>query len=220
MTRYFDWLAADGIAVHEMSLDAAPSELFPEEREGLERTVPKRIREFAAGRYCVRRCLEELGLAPVAIPSGSDRLPVWPEGVIGSITHTDDHCAAVIARRSQGIVSIGIDLEPDDDLPADILDTICRPEELAWLEERQSSERGVLAKAIFSAKECAYKAQYPLSRDVLEFHDLGVWLYTDEQRFEAEFMRDCAPFTKGQRLAGRLRISNGAIACAIVLADS
>jgi 4'-phosphopantetheinyl transferase EntD len=145
---------------------------------------------------------------------------VWPEGVIGSITHTDDHCAAVIARRSRGIASIGIDLEPDNDLPADILDTVCRIEELTWLNDQPAEQRGLLAKAIFSAKECAYKAQYPLSRDVLEFHDLGVWLYTDEQRFEAEFMRDCAPFTKGQRLAGRSRISNGAIACAIVLADS
>jgi 4'-phosphopantetheinyl transferase EntD len=217
MTRYFDWLAADGVAVHEMSLDAAPSELFPEERIGLERAVPKRIREFTAGRHCARRCLEELGFAPVAIPSESDRLPLWPEGVTGSITHTDDHCAAVIARRSRGITSIGIDLEPDDDLPADILDTICRPEELAWLEEHQSGERGLLAKAIFSAKECAYKAQYPLSRELLEFHDFRVRLRADEQRFDAEFMRDCAPFARGQQLSGQLRIGNGGIACALII---
>lgn len=217
MIRYFDWLAADGIAVHEIWLDMTPSALLPEERQGLERAAPKRFREFAAGRHCARRCLQELGFAPVAIPSGSDRLPIWPEGVTGSITHTDDHCAAAVARCSQDVTSIGIDLEPDDDLPEDILDTVCLSEEQMWLRDQPVGRRGLLAKAIFSAKECAYKTQYPLSRTMLEFHDFRIRLRTDDQCFEAEFMRDAGLFIKGERLAGQIRIGNGAIATAIVL---
>jgi 4'-phosphopantetheinyl transferase EntD len=218
MTRFFGWLAADNIAVHETGLAAPLPELFPEERIGLERAVRKRVREFTGGRYCARRCLEALGFDPVAILAGDNRMPVWPNGVVGSITHTDDHCAAVVARLSGGIASIGIDLEPYDDLPTDILDIVCRAEELAWLDDQPLDRRGLLAKAIFSAKECAYKAQYPHSRDMLEFHDFRVWLHADEQHFEAEFMRDCPPFSKTQRLQGQLRIAKGGIACAIVIA--
>jgi len=148
-----------------------------------------------------------------------DRMPVWPEGITGSITHTDDHCAAVLARHSGGIASLGIDLEPDEDLPADILEMVCRPEELVWLQEQRADRRGLLAKVIFSAKECAYKAQYPLSGTMLEFHDFRIQLHADEERFEAEFMRDCAPFMKMQRLLGRVRIGKGGIACAIIIGN-
>lgn len=219
MIRYFDWLADKELAVHETALSEPVPELFPVERISLERAVPKRLKEFAAGRHCARRCVEKLGLDPAPIPSGDDRLPLWPEGVMGSITHTDDHCAAVVARLSRKIVSIGIDLEPSVDLPADILEIVCRPEESAWLQKQSENRRGLLAKVIFSAKECAYKAQYPLSRDMLEFHDFRIRLQSDEERFEVEFMRDAVPFRMTQRLQGRLRIANGCIACALIIAD-
>ena len=160
----------------------------------------------------------ELGFNPVAMPPGQDRQPVWPKGIVGSITHTDNHCAAAVGRLSSGIGSVGIDLEPDNSLPTDILGLVCRPEERLWLQEQPIGRRGLLAKVIFSAKECAYKAQYPLSRDMLEFHDFRIRLDCDADRFEAEFMRECTPFIAGQRLQGQLRIANGGIACAVIIA--
>lgn len=217
MPRYFDWLDAEGLALYETELTDPLSDLFPDERIGLERAVPKRVREFTAGRHCARLCLRELGFAPGAILSGPDRLPVWPEGVTGSITHTDDHCAVVVGRISSRVGAIGIDLEPEGDLPADILEMVARPEECIWLQEQPAGRRGLLAKVIFSAKECAYKAQYPLSHTMLEFHDFRLRLNSNEDGFEAEFMCDCAPFTEGQRLSGQLRIANGGIACAIII---
>ncbi|MEO9111197.1 MAG: hypothetical protein ABI387_00960, partial [Lacunisphaera sp.] len=78
---------------------------------GVERAVEKRQREFAAGRLAAKVALEkldavagEVALAPgatitaTAIPIGADRSPTWPPGIAGSITHTAEVAACVVAR--------------------------------------------------------------------------------------------------------------------------
>ena len=50
----------------------------------------------------------------------NDRVPIWPDDLVGSITHTDLCAAAAVARRDQGFVAIGIDLEPADALPPEL----------------------------------------------------------------------------------------------------
>jgi 4'-phosphopantetheinyl transferase EntD len=218
MADCFSWFADAEIAVHEMAIaDASQAELLPEERAHVGRAVPKRVREFAAGRICARRAIVKLGLAPAAIPAGADRAPVWPDGVIGSITHADGHCAAAVARAGGGIAAIGLDLEEAAPLPEGVLEIVCSAEEQAWLQAQPAAEREILARAIFSAKECAYKAQYTLSRQMLEFHDLRLDLDPAQGRFATTFLRDAAPFARGQTISGRLRIATGRIACAMVL---
>ena len=65
--------------------------------------VPKRIQEFADGRLCARRALEEFGVTNFPIRMARDRQPVWPDSLIGSITHTAGLCAAVVAERASGL---------------------------------------------------------------------------------------------------------------------
>jgi 4'-phosphopantetheinyl transferase EntD len=63
-------------------------ELFAEEASLLgPGSVEKRWREFAAGRSCARKALAASGHAPVAVLQGAGREPVWPQGIVGSITH-------------------------------------------------------------------------------------------------------------------------------------
>lgn len=217
--RYFAWLADAHIAVREMALADELGELFPEERAYVTRAVPRRAREFAAGRTCARQAMATLGYPSAAIPAGADRAPCWPDGLIGSITHTADHCAAAVARRGDGYRAIGLDLEPALALPPELIDTVCLPAEKAWLQDQPPSDRPVLARAIFSAKECAYKAQYPLSRQMLEFHELHLALDMQRGRFAATLLRDCPPFAMDECIAGRFRIERGHIACAVALRD-
>ena len=218
MADCFSWFADAEIAVHEMAVgDASEAELLPEELAHVRRAVPKRVQEFAAGRICARRAMAKLGLPPAAIPAGADRAPVWPDGVLGSITHADGHCAAAVARSGHGIAAIGLDLEEAALLPEGVLEIVCSAEEHAWLDAHSSAEREILARAIFSAKECAYKAQYVLSRRMLEFHDLHLDLDLPQGRFAAIFLRDVPPFARGQTMTGRLRIATGRIACALAL---
>jgi 4'-phosphopantetheinyl transferase EntD len=161
--------------------------------------------------------MEKLGHAPAPVPAAPDRAPVWPAGLVGSITHAAGRCAAAVARAADGFQAIGLDLEPASALPPDILETVCLPGEQAWLQSQPAADRDVLARAIFSAKECAYKAQYPLSGVLLEFHELGLALDLRSGRFTATFLRDCPPFSRHAELSGHIRIAGGFIACAAAL---
>ena len=217
MADYFSWFANEHIAIHEMAIADMPANLFPDERASLARAVPRRVREFASGRECARQAMAKLGYPPAPIVAGADRAPCWPHGLVGSITHTAEHCAAAVARSEDGYHSLGLDLEPALALPPDLLETVCLPAERAWLEAQPRSDREVLARAIFSAKECAYKAQYPLSRQMLEFDELRLELDIQRGWFTATFARDCAPFAVDDKIVGGIRIEHGHIACAAAI---
>src|SRR5262245_29080334 len=81
--------------------------LAAEEEAALGPACEVRVREFTLGRLCARRALEALGHAPVPILRGPGREPLWPDGLVGSITHTRRYCAAVVAPRTR-LVSVGI----------------------------------------------------------------------------------------------------------------
>ncbi len=85
-----------------------PALLLPEEAAFLGRAVPKRVREFAAGRLCARRALAEFGISDFPLRVADDRQAVWPSSMIGSITHTAGLCAAVVAERAR-IAALGLD---------------------------------------------------------------------------------------------------------------
>src|SRR5258708_11831857 len=74
------------------------------------RAVLKRVQEFAAGRLCARRALAEFGIVDLPIKVADDRQPIWPDSFVGSITHTGDFCAAVVAE-SRRIRALGLDSE-------------------------------------------------------------------------------------------------------------
>jgi 4'-phosphopantetheinyl transferase EntD len=184
---------------------SAVGSLFPEERAALAGAVPARLAEFAAGRLAARQALGQ----DVALPMAPDRAPVWPEGVAGSITHDGGWALAAVSRM---VRMLGLDLEPDAPLPNDIWDTVLLPQEQAWLSRR--AEAGHWARVIFCAKECAYKAQYPLTREVFGFEVFEVTL--GDGTFEARFQRDVAPFRAGDALTGRYSRGDGLILTGIV----
>lgn len=152
-----------GWAVREATHD--PDQLFPEERAAVAKAIPTRVAEFAGGRSAARAAMARLGLPPSAIPARPDRAPVWPAGVIGSISHAGPVCLAVVGRRDDWEV-IGVDLEPDRPMAAELVPEIASPEELAALAPLPETNA---ATRIFSAKEAAYKAQYPVTGALFGF---------------------------------------------------
>lgn len=196
-----------------VALDA----LFPVEAERMAKAVEKRQREFALGRRLAREGLARLGLAPTAIPMGADRSPEWPAGIVGSITHTKSWCAAAVARADE-VAGLGLDVEMAEDLAHKLWDSICTPRDLAWLDARPESERGRLAKAIFSAKESAYKAQYAITRTYLGFMAMSVTIDPVVGRFVATFEQASgAAFVPGDVLEGRVVWARDVVATAVVL---
>jgi 4'-phosphopantetheinyl transferase EntD len=166
-------LFPDGAVVAELRGPGDTSLLLPAEAAYLGRSVPKRAREFAAGRLCARRALAEFGIIDFPIEVAADRRPLWPRSVVGSITHTEGFCAAVVAECA-ALASLGIDSEGAESVKPELWESICVAEEIKWLSSLPETERRAAATLMFSAKEAFYKCQYPLTRQSLGFHDARV----------------------------------------------
>lgn len=134
------------------ALSALPAELA--------QAAPKRRVQYTLGRYCAGQALQAAGFAGDSWLGFSRAAPLWPQGFVGSITHTTGYVAAV-AVRADGLNGVGIDVESI---------ATARKLEALWLKVLMPSERelcrtaqgavstAALATLIFSVKESLYKA--------------------------------------------------------------
>lgn len=142
----------------------------------LRSAVKKRQYEFLASRYCAQLCLEDLGLSPAPqVGFALDRSPTWPDGFVGSITHTEGWASAVVGRRSD-FLSIGIDIEHRiADATPQMVQHICHdPGESERLRTQLQLSAEEALTMIFSAKETLYKAIYPRVKSFFGFHAAAV----------------------------------------------
>ncbi len=182
---------------------------FPQELAGLSpNAVAKRRREFAAGRAAAHRAMQDLGHPRTAIPVGASRAPIWPAGLVGSITHTHS-CAMAAVASAQNWRGLGLDVEENTPLKRNLWSAICTPAEQAWLLQQDHPDQ--LAKVVFSAKEAAYKCQYTVSNRFYGFDGMELEIDLTQQRFLAAFTADQRPFSKGDEIAGRFAIGAGVI---------
>jgi 4'-phosphopantetheinyl transferase EntD len=200
-----------GVVVAHCAIGRAEP-LWPQEARAVASAVPARQAEFAAGRTAARQALVALGADVAAIPMGADRAPVWPEGVVGSITHAGGHALAAVARVAD-FAGLGLDIEPATTLAPDLVSDIAMAPEQAWLWGQPDPLMS--AKQVFVAKEAAYKAQYALSRMILGFDALAVSF--DAQGFTATFTGAVPPFGHGDHLSGRSVMAEGFILAAVAI---
>lgn len=206
-------LPADiAVAVGSLIPPRAEGQVFEAEAEAMVRAVPKRRAEFFAGRAAAHRAMQALGRAPAPVPMGQDRAPVWPEGLVGSISHCSEACVALVAKAAH-YRALAVDVEPDVDLPYHVIDTICVPSEQARWAGVPKEDRGRMARLIFSAKEAVYKLQYPLAGKMLEFSDVEIAVDVANSCFEAHVVVPLAPGFATQSLAGRFGYAEGKVFC-------
>ncbi|MEO5590436.1 MAG: 4'-phosphopantetheinyl transferase superfamily protein [Gemmatimonadaceae bacterium] len=177
-----------------------PPPLFPEELVAVSNATPFRRREFAIGRWCARRALAECGFSQTVIPALPNRLPRWPIGATGSITHCDGFVGAVVAQHT-ALDSIGFDAEPAEPLPSEILGLVCTVNELSWIEAQPYSHDIYWEKLIFSAKESVYKCLSPLGSGPLEFLDVVLEIDPKTRSFTA---RRASMNSASHELLGRI----------------
>ena len=171
--------AVSSRAAYGDELDHEP--LYPEEAAAVARAVQRRRAEFTAGRACARVALAALGCPPGPIPRDTERgAPVWPAGVVGSITHCDGYRAAAVARAAD-ILTLGIDAEPHGPLPDGVLKIItATAAETDSLAALSGQAPGIhWDRLMFSAKETVYKAWYPYHRRMLDFTEAELLLAAD-----------------------------------------
>ncbi|MEV0292830.1 4'-phosphopantetheinyl transferase Npt [Nocardia sp. NPDC050710] len=149
----------------------------PAEEHLIAKSVEKRRRDFIGARHCARQALAELGEPAVAIGKGERGMPLWPRGIVGSLTHCDGYRAAALAHKLR-FRSIGIDAEPHGPLPEGVLDSVSLPQERAWLGSAPSDLH--LDRLLFCAKEATYKAWFPLTLRWLGFEEAHITFTIDE----------------------------------------
>ena len=132
--------------------------------------VTSRKNEFAAGRNIARKCLAEFGLGDSVIPVLESRAPAWPEGFIGSISHSGEIVGAAVCRKSD-YQALGLDVEKSCAVTPDLFDSVLTKEDL-------ESIAGVpdpsLATRVFCCKEAVYKAVNPVVNEFLDFADSSI----------------------------------------------
>lgn len=181
-----------GVMGAEIADGSPAGPLFAEERSAVEGVVEKRARDFTAGRHCARLALAALGHEPVPLPREPDGTPAWPAGVVGSISHCDGYCAAVVSSSRQ-YVGLGLDVEVRGRVDSRIWTVIATASELEVLRQLDPVRGTEFASLLFSAKEAAFKAQYPATRARLDFQDVA-FRVIDDKRFEVSFSRDVLGF--------------------------
>jgi len=180
--------------------DEDDSLLHPAEAALTGAMIPARKREFAAGRNAARRALARLGFHDATLPRRpSSHDVLWPEGSGGSISHTRG-LRAVACVRSSDLMSVGIDVEQAGPLGDEIIDAVCRPEELLALASVPAPLPSDWPRLIFAMKEAAYKALYPVTRQLLTFHDVRLDVNVPLRSYRAEVLDQPV---EGLQLSGR-----------------
>src|SRR6185436_5377495 len=124
-----------GVWGAELTDLSQPFPLWPNEVEAVSRATDRRAVEFAAGRHCARRALELLGHAPAGLPRLSTNAPEWPSTIVGSLSHSEGYCGAVVAWRSD-LAAIGFDVERRGSVSRAVLSEIASASEIAQLAHR------------------------------------------------------------------------------------
>ncbi len=164
-------LFPDGVLTLVEHSDHWPTELAPAERAQLGDVCGKRLAEFAAGREQARRLIAAITGTAEPLLVGDYRQPLWPKGIIGSISHSDVYCAVAVAARTS-ISDLGIDVETMDALNPEVEDIVLTKKELA----ATASCDDWVRKLIFSIKEANYKCCYHMVKAYIDFKQCEVEL--------------------------------------------
>jgi 4'-phosphopantetheinyl transferase EntD len=191
-------LAPPGILIgHRLIAMGDEAALLPPERPAFAASVVKVQRASGAARLVARDLLARLGHPGVVLPKSPSGAPRWPDGIVGSLAHDDRVAIAAIAKR-QDMAALGIDIEPAEPLPADLLDLVTTPRERAALQHDP-----FLGRLHFVVKEAVYKAVHPLDGAILEHHDV-----------ELDFARRTATARGGRTIDFRYCVSSHLVALA------
>lgn len=188
--------------------------LYPQEEAAVARAVEKRRTEFRTTRTCARLALHRLGAPVRAIGVGLRGVPLWPDGVVGGLTHCAGYRAAAVAWASD-VVALGVDAEPNEVLPDGVLDLVTVESERPHLAALPSSGGICWERLLFSAKESVFKAWYPVTRRELAFDEAAVEFDPTAGTFRAELLVAGSPF--GPEVSGRWCCDRGLMVTAVAV---
>lgn len=189
--------------------------------ERLRDAVRKRHVEYLAGRWCAREAMRARHPqhAHFVVGTRDDRAPVWPDGVVGSITHTQGFASAAVADGSV-VRSVGVDSEVTFTVERArrLGGHFARPGELEALAGGAWDE-AVIATAVFSAKESVYKCLHPFVQEFFGFQAAEVIEVAADGALRVRLVEALTgEFGEGYELRGRVAVTEGHVHTAVVIA--
>lgn len=150
--------------------------------ETVKKSVVKRRSEFLAGRYCAQKALEDIRHESPKIQVGKHREPIWPNGIMGAISHTTGLATAIVSN-DPNVTGLGIDVEltVDPETMDKIGKHIMPLEHFEILHHSELKPQEVFT-LIFSVKESFYKAAYPRVQRFFDFNAVNVTAFSFEER--------------------------------------
>lgn len=137
--------------------------------------VPKRLNEFYVGRILAHAILQQHFDCSDSITSMSERLPIWPKGFKGSISHSNNKLVVAVSAQAD---YLGIDIEHivDESFAKDSAALILTQSEQALWQTGQIQGLSFCEylALIFSLKESLYKAVYPVVQSYIDFLEASV----------------------------------------------
>jgi len=173
----------------------------------------RRKSEYVAGRRCAIRALEMyLGsgsLNPGIVGTGQYRMPIWPRGTVGSITHTGGFASAAVSG-SDRVRSLGLDSEEliSREQALELGPSIGCKDEIERITAIYASREDVGLTVLFSAKESLFKCLFPMTFVYFDFRDARlVEANATDGSITLELNIDLsADFRRGWRATGSVQI--------------
>ncbi len=213
-----------GVGVRQVGR-ADVAALHPVEEQYLgPRATDRRRVMFTLGRAAARAALVDLGFSTgtrdgagaargvLPIGRGPGGEPLWPEGIVGAISHSGDLAVSVVGWAVE-YAGIGVDVEQrSPGMSPRAARLVCRPSEYEWAAEDAGPTRRTL---LFSAKEAIFKALYPIEGVWLGFGDAELRWDAARCVFDAEVLKAAgAAFPAGTRLEVRCGVTAAAVVSA------
>ena len=152
------------------------------------------ISSFSTGRECIRLIQRNMGLPIFELISGENG-PSWPEGIIGSISHSERSAIAIVVKEIKGM---GIDIERRGRVGDKVVQRIATAEEI----KKYASASHFDWTLLFSAKESVYKAINPLERVYFGFKDVELCFDDGKKMFSTKYVGTKLGLKVIDRLAG------------------
>lgn len=143
--------------------------------ENMRNSINKRKIEFLLGRYCAQKSLFNLGIQVGFLDRNENRVPIWPNGYTGSISHSNEHFIAV-SSSTTNYSGLGVDIEKfiSQKYFLSISNFILNYDEKNLMKEIDSNKKMLFLTLFFSAKESFYKLFFQQTSIKLDFTAISI----------------------------------------------
>lgn len=183
----------------------------------LSKAVISRKAEFLAGRLLASTMMNALKIKSEIIDIGTNRVPIWPVNIKGSISHFDEVVICSICTDKR-LKRIGIDIEGhSNNISEDLMEAIMNQAEKKLAHNHGIIERHAFS-LFFSAKESLFKALYPEVNHYFDFDAAEIIkINTELQTFEISLNYDLSLIhQKGVSFNGKYLLSDEQVITLIV----